>query len=85
MAAKPLRAVVQPKPITVGWCCWERAGRSGQNVGSECGWAVLSHSSVHGDSPGQSTGVSCHALLQGIFPSQGSNPASELPRKPECV
>ena len=29
-------------------------------------------SSVHGDSPGESTGVSCHALLQGIFPTQGS-------------
>ena len=31
-------------------------------------------SSVHGDSPGKSTGVGCHALLQGIFPTQGSNP-----------
>ena len=29
--------------------------------------------SVHGDSPGKNTGVSCHALLQGIFPMQGSN------------
>ena len=24
--------------------------------------------------PGQNTGVGCHALLQGIFPTQGSNP-----------
>ena len=31
-------------------------------------------SSVHGDSPGKNTGVSCHALLQGIFPTRGSNP-----------
>ena len=31
-------------------------------------------SSVHGDSPGKNTGVGCHTLLQGIFPSQGSNP-----------
>ena len=31
-------------------------------------------SSVHGDSPGKNTGVSCHALLQEIFPIQGSNP-----------
>ena len=31
-------------------------------------------SSVHGDSPGKITGVGCHALLQGIFPTQGSNP-----------
>ena len=30
--------------------------------------------SAHGDSPGKSTGVGCHALLQGIFPTQGSNP-----------
>ena len=29
--------------------------------------------SVHGDSPGMNTGMGCHALLQGIFPIQGSN------------
>ena len=26
------------------------------------------------DSPGQNTGVGCHFLLQGIFPTQGLNP-----------
>ena len=26
------------------------------------------------DSPGKSTGVGCHFLLQGIFPTRGSNP-----------
>ena len=31
-------------------------------------------SSVHGDSPDKNTGVDCHSLLQGIFPTQGSNP-----------
>ena len=31
-------------------------------------------SSVHGDSPGKNTGVGCHALPQGIFRTQGSNP-----------
>ena len=31
-------------------------------------------SSVHGDSPGKNTGMGCHDLLQGIFPTQGSNP-----------
>ena len=31
-------------------------------------------SSVHGDSSGKKTGVGCHALLKGIFPTQGSNP-----------
>ena len=30
-------------------------------------------SSVHGDSPGKNTGVGCHAFLQGIFPTPGSN------------
>ena len=30
-------------------------------------------SSVHGDSPGKNTEVGCHALLQGIFPTQESN------------
>ena len=29
---------------------------------------------VHGVSPGKNTGVGCHALLRGIFPTQGSNP-----------
>ena len=29
---------------------------------------------VHGDSPGKNTGMGCHALLQGIFPTQGLNP-----------
>ena len=54
-----------------------------------CVWSVLNQSrptlcdhidcslpgsSVHGDSPGKNTGVGCHALLQAIFPTQGSNP-----------
>ena len=51
-------------------------------------WAVLSHSVMsdslqsHGpvrllcprNSPGKNTGVGCHALLQGFFPTQGLNP-----------
>ena len=35
-------------------------------------------SSIHGDSPGKSTGVGCHALLQ-IFPTQG-----QIPGFPHC-
>ena len=31
-------------------------------------------SSAHGDSPGKNTGVGCHALFQGIFPTCGWNP-----------
>ena len=34
-------------------------------------------SSAHGDPPGKNTGVGCHALLQGICTTQGSN--SSLP------
>ena len=50
------------------------------------------------DSPGKNTGVGCHALLQGIFQTQGSNPCLlhllhwqegslplALPRKPYTV
>ena len=33
----------------------------------------LPGSSVHGDSPGKNSGVGCHVLLQGIFPTWGSN------------
>ena len=33
----------------------------------------LPGSSSHGDSPGKNTGVGCHFLLQGIFPTHGSN------------
>ena len=40
-------------------------------------WPHETHSpsgfSVHWDSPGRNTGVGCHALLQGIFPTQGLN------------
>ena len=31
-------------------------------------------SSVHGDSPGKNPGMGSHALLQGIFPTQGLKP-----------
>ena len=30
------------------------------------------------DSPGKNTGVGCHFLLQGIFPTQGSNLVSQI-------
>ena len=38
------------------------------------GTVAFTSSSVHGDSPGKNARVGCHALLQGIFPIQGSNP-----------
>ena len=39
-----------------------------------CLWDSLSiRFFAHGDFPGKNNGVGCHALLQGIFPTQGSN------------
>ena len=37
-------------------------------------WTVSCRLLCPWDSPGKNTGVDCHALLQGIFPTQGSNP-----------
>ena len=36
-------------------------------------WAVATRLLCQGDSPGENTGVGRHFLLQGIFPTQGSN------------
>ena len=36
-------------------------------------WTVALQAPVHGDSPGKSTGVGCHSLLQGIFLTQELN------------
>ena len=47
----------------------------GRSVVSDCNPMDCSPpgSSVHGASPVKDTGVGCHALLQRIFPTQGSN------------
>ena len=37
-------------------------------------WTVAHQAPLPRDSPGNNTGVGCHFLLQGIFPTQGSNP-----------
>ena len=42
-------------------------------LGFGLGLCSLSGSSVHVDSPGKNTGMGCHALLQGIFLTQGLN------------
>ena len=36
-------------------------------------WTVATRLLCPWDSPGKNTGVGCHFLLQGIFPTQGSN------------
>jgi len=47
-----------------------------QSCLTSCNPMDYSHSgfSVHGDFPGKNTGVGYHAVLQRIFPAQGSNP-----------
>ena len=37
-------------------------------------WTVVHQAPLSWDSPGKNTGVGSHILLQGIFPTQGSNP-----------
>ena len=39
-------------------------------------WAVALQAPLPWDSPGKNTGVGCHALLQGIFQTQGFEPGS---------
>ena len=37
-------------------------------------WTVAHQAPPSWDSPGKNIGVGCHSLLQGIFPTHGSNP-----------
>ena len=58
--------------------CWKRCERacSVASVVSDSLWPRgLQHARLlwPRDSPGKNTGVGCHALLQGIFQTQGSN------------
>ena len=61
-------------------------------------WTVACQAHCPWDSPGKNTGVGCCALLQGIFPTQKSNPflghapalqagslSTEPPRKPSLL
>ena len=47
-------------------------------------WTVAHRLFCPWDSPGKNTGVSYHSLLQGIFPTQGSNPGL-LPLLADCL
>ena len=46
-------------------------------------WTVVYQAPLSWDFPGNSTGVDCHFLLQGIFPTQGSNPS--LPHRRQML
>jgi len=54
-------------------CCVCLAAQSCPTLCDPMGYSPPD-SSLHGDSPGKNTGVGCHALLHGIFPTQGLNP-----------
>ena len=58
-------------PISKG----ERRSLARQFSSAQFSRSVVSDSLCpHGNYSGKNTGVGCHALLQGIFPIQGSNP-----------
>ena len=52
-------------------CCWCLA-KSGWTLLQPC-WLQPARLLCPSDSPGKNTGVGCHVLLQGIFPTQGLN------------
>ena len=41
-------------------------------------WIIAHQGFVLGDSPGKNTGVGCHALLQGIYPTQDWTQVSHI-------
>ena len=45
-------------------------------------WTVAHQALLSMDPPGKNIGMGCHALLQGIFPTQGSNPGLPHCRQP---
>ena len=54
-------------------CVWAKSLRSCPTLCDPIDWSLLG-SSVHGILQGKNTGVGYRAPLQGIFPTQGSNP-----------
>ena len=76
----PWRRAWQPTPVFLPG---ESQGQKGLGVYSQSvGCSVMPDSlRPHGLQPtklfpGKDTGVGCHFLLQGVFPTQGSNPGS---------
>ena len=76
-------------PVALNWMHGLSPAPAFQKVSKYCSWLEHAHSvvsalcdpvdcsppcsSVHGIFAGKNTGVGCHFLLQGIFPTQGSN------------
>ena len=72
--------------FTLLWCCEDKYGKLVLNLRTCSGlitkswptlaipWTVACQLLCPWNSPGKNTGVGCHTLFQGIFPTQGLNP-----------
>ena len=76
------RQQLHPAAISISdsACPWDAGTQYHQHQGCLVSQSCLTlcdptdcSSSVHGDFPGKNSGVGDHSLLQGIFPTQGSN------------
>ena len=76
LSCPPLWDLFDPgiKPTCPTVCCAVFSCRVISDSSRPHGLYSPQGSSVHGGSPGKNTWVGCHALLQGIFPTQGLNP-----------
>ena len=75
-----MRGVGKQKWGGVCWAVWHACMLSRSVVsGSDNLWTEGRQTPVSWGFPGRNTGVGCHFLLQGIFPTQGSNP--QLPSR----
>ena len=81
----PLRRAWQPTPVflpgeshrqrsLVGYINIESVSRLVVSSSFATPWTVARQAPLQ-DSPGKNTGVGSHSLLQGVFPTQGSNPS----------
>ena len=61
------------------WSLCSLSHSSGWDILHACSvetpWTVGLQAPLSMDFPGKNTGADCHALLQGILPTQGSNPS----------
>ena len=64
---------ISASKLVVGFLCVCSIAQSCPTLCNPMNYSLWGFS-VHGDSPSKNTGVGCHALLQGIFLIQGSNP-----------
>ena len=70
---EPLGKVISPSFTWIRELCCAVLNRSVVSNSCDPMDCSLPASSLHGDSPGKNAGVGCHALLQGIFPTQRLN------------